>query len=94
MAQTEANPQSGTTVMAIETSPYPMNMMCTHCGTQVVTHTVPTPGVLVWSLSVPLCYFWFCCCCLIPWFVYECHDIEHRCPQCRTHLATYRRCCR
>ncbi|CAG2106550.1 unnamed protein product [Medioppia subpectinata] len=89
--------QSGNTVVVVQNiqmSPYPMYMKCTRCGVEVVTLAEPTVGLLTWCVSAGLCVVG--CnlgCCLFPFFIYECQDIEHRCPQCRTHLGTYRRCC-
>jgi lipopolysaccharide-induced tumor necrosis factor-alpha factor len=72
--------------------PYPMQVTCTHCSAQVMTETVASPGLLTWLLSGTL--FLVGCwlgCCLIPCCIPECQDIEHRCPNCKTHLGTYRR---
>jgi lipopolysaccharide-induced tumor necrosis factor-alpha factor len=72
--------------------PYPMQVTCTQCSAQVMTETVASPGLLTWLLSGTL--FLVGCwlgCCLIPCCIPECQDIEHRCPNCKTHLGTYRR---
>ncbi|XP_054152975.1 LITAF domain-containing protein-like isoform X2 [Oppia nitens] len=72
--------------------PYPMQVTCSQCSAQVMTETVASPGLLTWLLSGTL--FLVGCwlgCCLIPCCIPECQDIEHRCPNCKTHLGTYRR---
>jgi len=72
--------------------PHSMAMLCPRCGAQVVTETQPVSGTLTWLLCILIAVvgcFWGCC--LIPFCVDECQDVEHRCPSCKAHLGTYRR---
>jgi len=72
--------------------PYPMQTTCPSCGAHVMTETLASPGLLTWLLSGTLVLIgcWLGCC-LIPCCIPECQDIEHRCPNCKTHVGTYRR---
>jgi len=72
--------------------PYPVQIVCSQCSARVMTETNMSPGLLTWLLSGALVFVgcWLGCC-LIPCCIPECQDIEHRCPNCKTHLGTYRR---
>ncbi|XP_035217745.1 cell death-inducing p53-target protein 1-like isoform X1 [Stegodyphus dumicola] len=72
--------------------PFPMQVVCSHCSARVMTETSLSPGLLTWLLSGALVFVgcWLGCC-LIPCCIPECQDIEHRCPNCKTHLGTFRR---
>ncbi|CAG2165519.1 unnamed protein product [Oppiella nova] len=72
--------------------PQPMHVTCSHCGQQVMTETDEASGLLTWLLVGGLCVFgcWLGCC-LIPFCVADCKDIEHRCPSCKAFLGVYRR---
>ncbi|XP_076362208.1 LITAF domain-containing protein-like isoform X4 [Tachypleus tridentatus] len=83
---------SVTVVNVSQWGPYPMQMTCPRCAAQVMTETTASPGLLTWILSGSLIFLgcWFGCC-LIPCCIPECQDIEHRCPNCKHHLGSYRR---
>lgn len=83
---------SVTVVSVAQWGPYPMQVGCPHCGAQVMTETRASPGLLTWLLAGALIFFgcWLGCC-LIPCCIPECQDIEHRCPNCKQHLGSYRR---
>ncbi|XP_022237820.1 lipopolysaccharide-induced tumor necrosis factor-alpha factor homolog isoform X2 [Limulus polyphemus] len=83
---------SVTVVNMAQWGPYPMQMTCPHCAAQVMTETTASPGLLTWILSGSLIFLgcWLGCC-LIPCCIPECQDIEHRCPNCKHHLGSYRR---
>jgi len=72
--------------------PYPAQMTCPSCGAQVSTATTPVTGLLTWLICGALIFFgcWVGCC-LIPFCVPECQDIEHRCPNCKANVGLYRR---
>lgn len=61
----------------------PENHVCQWCGVQGVTTTEYTPGMATYA-SAGLCCFvgLWAGCCLIPFFVDQCKDVEHHCPSC------------
>lgn len=74
-----------------EWGPYPVQVTCPNCGSQVLTATSTRPGLLTWLLS-GACFLFGCWpCCLIPCCIPECQDVEHHCPSCKNHLCTFRR---
>ncbi|XP_076304285.1 cell death-inducing p53-target protein 1-like isoform X4 [Tachypleus tridentatus] len=83
---------SVTVVNMAQWGPYPMQITCPHCSAQVMTETNASPGLLTWILSGALVFLgcWLGCC-LIPCCIPECQDVEHRCPNCKHHLGSYRR---
>ncbi|XP_054718077.1 cell death-inducing p53-target protein 1-like [Uloborus diversus] len=81
-----------TVVRVGQWGPFPMQVVCSNCSARVMTETSLSPGLLTWLLSGALVFVgcWLGCC-LIPCCIPECQDIEHRCPNCKTHLGTFRR---
>lgn len=72
--------------------PYPMRVICPICNAHIMTETHSTPGLLTYVLSGALCFLaGYLLCCLIPWCVRECKDIEHRCPSCQHKLGLFKR---
>ncbi|KAI1307645.1 Lipopolysaccharide-induced tumor necrosis factor-alpha factor -like protein [Halotydeus destructor] len=87
-------PVQGTTVIVTRQGfgPYPSQTTCPNCSQNVMTSTMSSPGLLTWILSGTLLLIGcWAGCCLIPCCVPECQDVEHRCPNCKTHLGTYKR---
>lgn len=83
---------SNTTVQPVQFGPYPMRFTCPHCNAHVMTETHSTPGLLTYILSAGLCILaGYLLCCLVPWCVRECKDIEHRCPSCQHKLGLFKR---
>uniref|UniRef100_T1JEW0 LITAF domain-containing protein n=1 Tax=Strigamia maritima TaxID=126957 RepID=T1JEW0_STRMM len=70
----------------------PINITCPNCGSHVVTSTTTNPGLLSW-LICGMCVLFGCWlgCCLIPFCIPECQDVEHSCPNCKSLLGTNRR---
>ncbi|XP_055939760.1 lipopolysaccharide-induced tumor necrosis factor-alpha factor homolog isoform X1 [Argiope bruennichi] len=90
---TAGGPPTVVTVVKVgQWGPYPMQVGCPQCGARIMTETTASPGLLTWLLSGALVFVgcWLGCC-LIPCCIPECQDIEHRCPNCKAHLGTFRR---
>ncbi|XP_028402684.1 lipopolysaccharide-induced tumor necrosis factor-alpha factor homolog [Dendronephthya gigantea] len=72
--------------------PTPINMVCSHCGAQIVTATSYEPGILTWlfcgGIAVVGCWLG---CCLIPFCIDDIKDCRHTCPNCQNFLGVYRR---
>ncbi|GFR32537.1 LITAF domain-containing protein [Trichonephila clavata] len=89
---TQAGVPAVTVLSVQQCGPYPMQVTCPHCSAHVMSETTALPGLLTWLLAGGLVLLgcWLGCC-LIPCCAPECQDIEHRCPNCKQHLGTFRR---
>ena len=90
---TSGGPPTVVTVVKVgQWGPFPVQIVCPQCNARVMTETSLSPGLLTWLLSGALVFVgcWLGCC-LIPCCIPECQDIEHRCPNCKSHLGTFRR---
>ncbi|MEE6510635.1 hypothetical protein FKM82_030662 [Ascaphus truei] len=70
----------------------PTRTTCPVCHQTIVTRTVYTAGLLTWLIFGLLLLFgcWLGCC-LIPFCVDSCKDVDHYCPNCNHHLSKYKR---
>ncbi|CAL1269756.1 unnamed protein product [Larinioides sclopetarius] len=88
----QAGVQAVTVLSVQQCGPYPMQVTCPHCSAHVMSETTAIPGLLTWLLAGGLVLLGcWAGCCLIPCCAPECQDIEHRCPNCKQHLGTFRR---
>jgi len=72
--------------------PHPVNTQCPNCHAQILTETRAQSGTLTWLICLCCVFFGFIFgCCLIPFCVDDLQDVEHRCPQCKQFLGSYRR---
>ncbi|KAK5602412.1 hypothetical protein CRENBAI_012503 [Crenichthys baileyi] len=80
-------------VLVVQRTPTdaPGQMHCPHCQNTVVTKTEYQIGMLTWIIFGALFIVGCWPCCLIPFCVTSCHDVQHSCPSCNNVLHTYRR---
>ncbi|XP_035254412.1 lipopolysaccharide-induced tumor necrosis factor-alpha factor-like isoform X3 [Anguilla rostrata] len=72
-------------------SDLPSQTQCPFCQTLVVSRTIPQPGLLTWLICGSLALVGCWPCCLIPFCVDGCQDVEHRCSNCNNLLFVYKR---
>jgi len=72
--------------------PFPVRTECQICKAEVVTLTQSSAGLLAYLLGGACLLFgcWFGCC-LIPCCVDSCRDVVHRCPNCQSEIALFKR---
>ncbi|KTF93868.1 hypothetical protein cypCar_00026573 [Cyprinus carpio] len=69
----------------------PAQTMCPHCKHQVITITDHYSGLMAWLACGCLALIGCWPCCLAPFWMDSCKDVEHRCPNCNNVLSFYRR---
>ncbi|KAK4474837.1 hypothetical protein MN116_001952 [Schistosoma mekongi] len=70
----------------------PANLRCPSCGKNISTQLEYHNGLLTYASCV--CIFLFggaCGCCLIPFCVKACKDVDHKCPSCQRYIGSFRR---
>ena len=72
-------------------SRHPTSVVCPHCNTEVVTQPRAEVGLITWAIAGVLILMGLVLgCCLIPFFVDECKDCYHDCPNCRRTIEVYK----
>ncbi|XP_034180043.2 uncharacterized protein LOC117604270 [Osmia lignaria lignaria] len=68
----------------------PVTAICPRCTTIIVTTIEVRQSMIthIAALALFLCGCWPCC--MIPYCLNSCKNIDHRCPVCRAYLGTYR----
>lgn len=70
----------------------PVRTTCPNCRANILTQLKYDSGLAAWLIAAGLCFFGLGCgCCLIPFCVDACKDVEHYCPNCRTLIGRYKR---
>ncbi|XP_078680614.1 LITAF domain-containing protein-like [Branchiostoma floridae x Branchiostoma belcheri] len=71
----------------------PVVMMCPHCQIRIVTSLKYVRGTMTYAtvffLLVSLIP-WVVCACFLPLFLKPMMDVEHSCPNCGSHLGSYK----
>ncbi|KAM4698198.1 lITAF domain-containing protein [Rhinophrynus dorsalis] len=85
-------PVSSTVIVGGALHDSPAATVCPSCRQNIVTRVEYNSGLLTWLLFVLLLLFgcWLGCC-LIPFCVDGCKDVDHFCPNCNNHIYKYKR---
>ncbi|XP_053550299.1 lipopolysaccharide-induced tumor necrosis factor-alpha factor homolog [Bombina bombina] len=85
-------PVHSTVVIGTSFQDTPVSCSCPICRQNIVTRTEYNTGLLAWLIFGILCLLgcWLGCC-LIPFCVDSCKDVDHFCPNCNHHLHKYKR---
>ncbi|KAH3743057.1 hypothetical protein Pelo_15550 [Pelomyxa schiedti] len=78
-----APPTAVSTVPVSSTVRYrdiPMKVQCEHCNSVTTTVLRYKTGLFTWAVAGGICVIGFWCgCCLVPFALNECKDVEHEC---------------
>ncbi|XP_078696160.1 lipopolysaccharide-induced tumor necrosis factor-alpha factor homolog isoform X1 [Branchiostoma floridae x Branchiostoma belcheri] len=75
----------------------PVRLTCPSCHQDVLTTVQPEIGMFTWLMVGAVFLFGFAFplvwlgCCFIPLCIKDFKDVKHTCPNCQTHLGTYKR---
>ncbi|XP_038548058.1 LITAF domain-containing protein-like [Micropterus salmoides] len=92
--QVQPGIQPANQVVVVQQQPpsdVPGQMQCPYCQTNVVTKVEHKNGTLTWLICGVLGVLMIWPCCLIPFCVNACKDVEHSCPTCNRVLHIHKR---
>ncbi|KAG8432903.1 hypothetical protein GDO86_017242 [Hymenochirus boettgeri] len=85
-------PIATTVVLGTPLQDTPGATTCPVCKQNIVTRIQYTTGLLVWLIfGVLLLFGCWLGCCLIPFCLDSCKDVDHFCPNCNHHVYKYKR---
>ncbi|VDN03024.1 unnamed protein product [Thelazia callipaeda] len=72
--------------------PHSCTMTCPSCNKSILTETRDHAGIFAFIICGILLLFgcWFGCC-LIPFCIKDCLDVDHTCPNCKVLLGSYKK---
>ncbi|KAM3916558.1 LITAF domain-containing protein-like isoform 1-T2 [Leptodactylus fuscus] len=86
------SPVTTTVVMGTSFTDTPASCTCPVCRQNVVSRIEYNTGLLTWLIfGILLLIGCWLGCCLIPFCVDGCKDVDHYCPNCNHHLSKYKR---
>ncbi|CAH8634985.1 unnamed protein product [Heterobilharzia americana] len=69
----------------------PVHLKCPSCRKEISTTLEYHNGLLTYLACVGIFFVGGSCgCCLIPFCVNACKDVDHKCPSCKTYVGSYR----
>ena len=74
--------QPGILVVNTTFGQVPSAMRCPFCNATITTSLAYVEGTLTWLVAGVLCLAGCWPCCLIPFCVDDCKDVQHSCPNC------------
>ena len=63
-------------------SKHPTSLICQHCNTRIVTDPKAKVGLITWLVAGCMLFTGLVPCCILPFFIDDCKDIHHQCPNC------------
>ncbi|CAH8637609.1 unnamed protein product [Schistosoma mattheei] len=67
-------------------------LKCPSCGKDISTQLEYHNGLLTYAACIGIFLLGGACgCCLIPFCVKACKDVDHKCPSCHRYIGSYRR---
>ncbi|KAM4631582.1 lipopolysaccharide-induced tumor necrosis factor-alpha factor homolog [Discoglossus pictus] len=85
-------PVTSTVMIVTPFHDVPVQCTCPVCRQNVVSRIQYTTGLLTWLIfGILLLLGCWLGCCLIPFCVDSCKDVDHFCPNCNNHLHKYKR---
>ncbi|CAL8098236.1 unnamed protein product [Calicophoron daubneyi] len=84
--------QPSAVILSARFGPRPQKFMCSICLNKITTKVYYVNGVATWLGCAGIFLIGGVLgCCLIPFYVDSCKDVQHYCPICNTYFDTYKR---